>query len=60
MILSLAEILRLEEFWKADDFRPASRRFGNPAESLVKILFRLRSARHLDQGHTEFFRRQTL
>ena len=58
MIFALAEILRLKKFGQADDLGAAPGGVGNAAEGLLQILFRLRAARHLHQGHAKFFRRQ--
>jgi hypothetical protein len=56
MIFPLAEILRLEKFRQAHNLRSASSGIGNPAQGLLEILFRLRTAGHLHQGHAKFLR----
>src|SRR5450755_731688 len=56
MIFALAEILCLEKFRQADDLHPTPGSVCNAADGLLKILFRLRAARHLHQRHTKFLR----
>ena len=56
MIFALAEILRLEKFGQADHFGAASGCVADALESFGKILFGLRSARHLHQGYAKFVR----
>src|ERR1035438_7465868 len=56
MIFALAEILCLKKFGQADDLRPTPGSVCNAADGLLKILFRLRPARHLHQRHTKFLR----
>src|SRR5579859_4769085 len=56
MILALAEILRLEEFRQAHNLRAASGSVGHSTQRLLKILFRLRPARHLHQRYAKFLR----
>jgi hypothetical protein len=58
MIFPLAEVLRLKKFRQANDLGSALSGIGDAVEGLVEILFWLRAAGHLDQGHAEFFWRQ--
>jgi len=55
-VFALAEILRLEEFGQAHDLGSPSGGVCDAAESLLQILFRLRSAGHLHQSHAKFLR----
>src|SRR5262245_21134478 len=54
VVFTLAEILRLKQLRQANDMCAASRGIGHPADGFFEILFRLRSARHLDQGDAKF------
>jgi hypothetical protein len=54
----VAEILRLKQLRQANYLRAKAGAFGDAVQSLFQILFRLGAARHLDQSHSEFLRRQ--
>ena len=55
MVFALAEVLSLEQLGQTDHVGSALGSLGDAAEGFLEILFWLRAAGHLDQGHAEFF-----